>query len=41
MELELIPFPIWELSGGHETIEINGYDGHILGVRVSHDAEFV
>ncbi len=41
MEMELIHFPIWELSGGHETIEINGYDGHILGVRVSHDAEFV
>ncbi len=41
METELIHFPIWELSGGRETIEINGYDGHILGVKVSNDAEFV
>lgn len=41
METELIHFPIWELSGGRETIEINGYDGHLLGVKVSNDAEFV
>ncbi|GFO96948.1 hypothetical protein ig2599ANME_1143 [groundwater metagenome] len=41
MEMELIHFPIWELTGGRETIEVNGYDGHILGVKVSNDAEFV
>jgi hypothetical protein len=41
IEMELIHFPIWELTGGHETIEVNGYDGHILGVKVSNDAEFV
>jgi hypothetical protein len=41
MEIELIHFPVWELTGGHDTIEINGYDGHILGVRTSNDAEFV
>lgn len=41
MEIELIHFPIWELTGGRDTIEINGYDGHILGVRTSNDAEFV
>jgi hypothetical protein len=41
MEMELIHFPVWELTGSLETIEINGYDGHILGVRTSHDAEFV
>lgn len=41
MEMELIHFPIWELTGGYETIEVNGYDGHILGVKVSNDAEFV
>ncbi len=41
MEMELIHFPVWELTGGYETIEVNGYDGHILGVKVSNDAEFV
>lgn len=41
MEIELIHFPVWELTGGRDTIEINGYDGHILGVRTSNDAEFV
>ncbi|MCG2738385.1 MAG: hypothetical protein L6282_18540 [Candidatus Methanoperedenaceae archaeon] len=41
METELIHFPVWELSGGRETIEINGFDGHILGVNVTNDAEFV
>lgn len=41
MDMELIHFPIWELTGGRDTIEINGYDGHILGVKVSNDAEFV
>ncbi len=41
MEIELIHFPVWELTGGCDTIEINGYDGHILGVRTSNDAEFV
>jgi len=41
MEMELIHFPIWELTGGHDTIEVNGYDGHILGVKVSNDTEFV
>jgi len=40
-EMELIHFPVWELSGVRDTIEINGYDGHILGVKVSNDAEFV
>lgn len=41
IEVELIHFPVWEFSGGRDTIEINGYDGHILGVKVSNDAEFV
>ncbi len=41
IEMELIHFPVWELTGGHETIEVNGYDGHILGVNVTTDAEFV
>lgn len=41
MDADLIHFPVWELTGGRDTIEINGYDGHILGVKVSNDAEFV
>jgi len=41
MEMELIHFPIWELTGGRDILEINGYDGNILGVRTSNDAEFV
>ncbi len=41
MEIELIHFPVWELTGVCDTIEINGYDGHILGVRTSNDAEFI
>jgi hypothetical protein len=41
IEMELIHFPVWEISGARDTIEINGYDGHILGVKVSNDAEFV
>lgn len=41
IEMDLIHFPIWELAGARETIEVNGYDGHILGINVSNDAEFI
>jgi hypothetical protein len=41
LEMDLIHIPVWEIRGQNETVEVNGYNGHILGVRVYNDAEFV
>ena len=41
VELELIHIPVWEIQGKNETVEVNGYNGQIMAVKVYHDAEFV
>lgn len=39
--MELVYLPVWEIKGAKDVIEINAYDGHILGIQTYHDAEFV
>lgn len=39
LSIELIHFPVWEIRGRHEAIEINGYDGQIVGIKVYNDSE--
>ncbi len=41
LKMELLHIPVWEIKGPGETIEINGYDGHIVAVKAYSDAEFV
>ncbi|MCE8428588.1 MAG: hypothetical protein J5U19_09395 [Candidatus Methanoperedens sp.] len=41
MKMELLHIPIWEIRGSGETIEINAYDGHIVGIKAYSDAVFV
>ncbi len=41
IEIELIHTPVWEIRGGRETVDINGYDGQIMAVRASSGAEFI
>lgn len=41
LKLELLHIPIWEIRGKRESIEINGYDGHIMAVKLYNDAEMV
>ena len=41
MDMELIHIPVWEIRGKHETVEVNGYSGQVLAVKVYNDAEFV
>ncbi len=41
IEMDLIHIPVWEIKGKNETIEVNGYNGQILAIKVHHDAEFV
>jgi len=41
LEIDLIHIPVWEIRGLGETVEINGFNGQIMSVKVYHDAEFV
>ncbi len=41
LKLELLHIPVWEIKGKREAIEINGYDGNIMAVRLYNDAELV
>jgi hypothetical protein len=41
LEIDLIHIPVWEIRGQGETVEINGFNGQIMSVKVYHDAEFV
>lgn len=41
VELDLLHIPVWEIQGKNETLEVNGYNGQIMAVRVYHDVEFV
>ncbi len=41
LRMDLLHIPVWEVRGMGETIEINGYDGHIMTVKAYSDAEFI
>ncbi|MCZ7393786.1 MAG: hypothetical protein O8C56_10765, partial [Candidatus Methanoperedens sp.] len=41
LKMDLIHIPVWEIKGKREVIEINGYDGHIMAVKLYNDAEMV
>jgi hypothetical protein len=41
LKMDLLHIPVWEIKGKRESIEINGYDGHIMAVKLYNDAEMV
>lgn len=41
LKMDLLHIPVWEIKGRREVIEINGYDGHIMAVKLYNDAEMV
>jgi hypothetical protein len=41
LKMDLIHIPVWEIKGKREVVEINGYDGHIMAVKLYNDAEMV
>ncbi len=41
LKIELLHVPVWEIKGKHEVIDINGYDGHIMTIKLYNDAELV
>lgn len=41
LKMDILYIPVWELKGKREIIEINGYDGHIMAIKVYNDAEMV
>lgn len=41
LKMDLLHIPVWEIKGKRDAIEINGYDGHIMGIKLYNDAEMV
>ena len=41
LKIDILHIPVWEIKGRRESIEINGYDGHIMAVKLYNDAEMV
>jgi hypothetical protein len=41
MDMELLHIPVWEIRSSTEAVEVSGYDGKIVAVKVYSDAEFV
>jgi hypothetical protein len=41
LKMDLLYIPVWELKGKREIIDINGYDGHIMAIKLYNDAEIV
>lgn len=41
IKIDLLYVPFWEIKGKREVIEINGYDGHIMAIKLYNDAELV
>lgn len=41
IKLDLLYVPFWEIKGKREVIDINGYDGHIMAIKLYNDAELV
>ncbi|MCZ7404138.1 MAG: hypothetical protein O8C67_04310 [Candidatus Methanoperedens sp.] len=40
-KMDLLHIPVWEIKGKRELIDINAHDGHIMAMRLYHDAEMV
>ena len=41
IKIDLLYVPFWEIKGKREVIDINGYDGHIMAIKLYNDAELV
>jgi hypothetical protein len=41
LKMDIIYIPVWEIKGKREVIEINGYDGHIMAIKLYNDAEII
>ena len=41
LKIDILYIPVWELKGNREIIDINGYDGHIMAIKLYNDAEIV
>ncbi|MDL5502166.1 MAG: hypothetical protein QSU88_03020, partial [Candidatus Methanoperedens sp.] len=41
LKINLVYVPVWEIKGKREIIDINGYDGHIMAIKLYNDAELV
>jgi len=41
LKMDILYIPVWELKGKREIIDINGYDGHIMAIKLYNDAEIV
>jgi hypothetical protein len=41
LKIDLLYIPVWELKGKREIIDINGYDGHIMAIKLYNDAQIV
>jgi hypothetical protein len=41
LKMDILYIPVWELKGKREIIEINGYDGHIMAIKLYNDAEII
>lgn len=41
IKIDLLYVPFWEIKGKREIIDINGYDGHITGIKLYNDAEIL
>ncbi len=40
-KMDLLHIPVWEIKGKREVIDINAHDGHIMAMKLYHDAEMV
>jgi len=41
LKMDILYIPVWELKGKREIIDINGYDGHIMAIKLYNDAQIV
>jgi hypothetical protein len=41
LKMDILYIPVWELKGKREIIDINGYDGHIMEIKLYNDAEII
>lgn len=41
LKMDILYIPVWELKGKREIIDINGYDGHIMAIKLYNDGEMV
>jgi hypothetical protein len=41
LKMDLLHIPVWEIKGKRELVDINAHDGHIMAMRLYHDAEMV